>query len=100
MTAICMHNAVISVAARTTMAVLTIRNVPDDVYDRLRERATAQRRSINSEAIECLRFALTRRERDVEGYLDRARAMREQLAARRVSMNTKELTAAKREGRR
>jgi plasmid stability protein len=83
------------------MAVLTIRNVPDDVYALLRERATAQRRSINSEAIECLRIALTRRtERDVEGYLSRARAVRERLAARRVSMSNAELSAAKREGRR
>jgi plasmid stability protein len=83
------------------VAVLTIRNVPDDVYERLRERATAQRRSINSEAIECLRVALSGRgQRDVSGFLARARQARAALSASGVSLSAAELTAARKEGRR
>ena len=83
------------------MAVLTIRNVPDAVYERLRARAAEQRRSINSEAIECLRLALAKRsQRNVGAFLDRARVVREGLATGGLYLTTAELTEAKREGRR
>jgi len=36
------------------MPSITIKNIPDDVYDRIKQRATENRRSINSEIIECL----------------------------------------------
>lgn len=40
------------------MAVLTIKNMPDDLYARLKTRAAAHNRSINREAITCLEHAL------------------------------------------
>jgi len=36
------------------MATLTLKNVPDDLHDRLKTQAAAHRRSLNQEAIECL----------------------------------------------
>lgn len=36
------------------MPSITIKNIPDDVYERIKQRATDRRRSINSEIIECL----------------------------------------------
>jgi plasmid stability protein len=36
------------------MATLTIKNLPDDLYARLKERAAGNRRSLNAEAILCL----------------------------------------------
>ena len=42
----------------TRVATLHVRNVPDDVYERLRTRARLFGRSINAEAIEVLREAL------------------------------------------
>lgn len=38
----------------TTMPSITIKNIPDEVYDRIKLRAETNRRSINSEIIECL----------------------------------------------
>lgn len=40
------------------MAVLTIKNLPDDLYARLKARAQAHNRSLNREAITCLEQAL------------------------------------------
>jgi len=80
------------------MAVLTIRSVPDNVYESLKTQAAASRRSINSEAIECLRFALAKRaERDVGALVARARALHERMRGGYVT--NAEITAAKRRGR-
>jgi antitoxin FitA len=40
------------------MATLYVRDVPDDLYERLRREARAARRSISAEAVEILRRAL------------------------------------------
>lgn len=37
---------------------LTLKNIPDEVYDRLRLSAATLRRSLNSEAIVCLESVL------------------------------------------
>jgi plasmid stability protein len=42
------------------MATLTLKNVPDDVYERLKRRAAANRRSLNQEAIQVLAGAVGR----------------------------------------
>lgn len=41
------------------MATITLKNVPDDLYETLKARAQADRRSINAQAIHCLEAALT-----------------------------------------
>ena len=41
------------------MATLTIKNLPDDLYAQLKDRAAGNRRSINSEAILAVERALT-----------------------------------------
>lgn len=46
------------------MATLTLKNVPDDLYRRLKEQAAAHRRSLNQEAIECLGNAVPPESRD------------------------------------
>lgn len=48
------------------MPAFTIKNIPDDVFDRLKQQAAANQRSINQEAIFCLRIALTRPQRTAE----------------------------------
>ena len=80
------------------MAFLTIRNVPDDLYARLKAQAEASRRSINSEAIECLRFALApRADRDVNTLVLRARGVHERMKGAYVT--NAQLSQAKRRGR-
>jgi len=39
------------------MATLTLRNVPDDLVERLKERAKRHRRSLNNETIAALELA-------------------------------------------
>ena len=46
------------------MATLTIKNLPNQLYERLRAQAKRHRRSINSEAIVCLKQVLVSRRTD------------------------------------
>ncbi|MBS1870121.1 MAG: hypothetical protein JSS99_10680 [Actinobacteria bacterium] len=63
------------------MATLYVRDVPDDLYERLREEARSSRRSIGATAIELLRAELPeRRGLTISEWLERARAMRERHA--------------------
>jgi plasmid stability protein len=51
------------------MANLTIKNMPDDLYDQLRRKAAEDRRSLNGEAIFLLEQAVRDRSHDVDGVL-------------------------------
>lgn len=44
------------------MSILHVRNIPDELYERIRRRARAQRRSISAEVIVLLKRALTETE--------------------------------------
>ncbi len=39
------------------MATITVKKFPDELYDRLKQSAGANRRSINSEVIVCIEWA-------------------------------------------
>ena len=58
------------------MATVTVKNIPDELYDRLKRCAVRNRRSINSQIIFCLDRSLTARRIDVREILDRARRLR------------------------
>ena len=55
---------------------LTLKNIPDAVYDRLKRSAEAHRRSMNSEAIVCLEAVLLRGLVTPAERLARARELR------------------------
>ena len=61
------------------MRTLTIKGMPDELYERLRQSAAQNRRSINSEAIVCLERSLRGRPKDPEAVLARVRALRERV---------------------
>ena len=76
---------------------LTLKNIPDAVYERLKNSAQAHRRSLNSEAMVCLetvffslRIAPTER-------LARARELRASLP--KAKFRAKDIDAFKHEGR-
>ena len=48
------------------MPALTIRNIPDELYRRLEDRARLNRRSLSSEAIALLERGLGRKRRSIE----------------------------------
>ena len=58
------------------MATLTIKNVPPELYELLKQRAGSNRRSINSEAIRCLELVLESERLDVEEWLEETRKLR------------------------
>jgi plasmid stability protein len=78
------------------MSQITVKNIPDDLYELLRASARRNRRSINQEIIHCLDRMLTIRPVNVEERLARMRVLREQ-AGLYVTSND-ELTASKRAG--
>ena len=58
---------------------ITLKNVPDDLYDCLKRSADFNQRSINGEAIACLARALTPTGGATPERLARARQIRERL---------------------
>lgn len=76
---------------------LTLKNIPDEVYDSLKRSAEAHRRSLNSEAIVCLEAVLLPGRMSVAERLARARALRAALPKGR--MKARDIDALKREGR-
>ena len=58
------------------MATITLKNIPDDLYQLLERRAQAHRRSVNSELIHCLEMVLKPRRIAPAERLARIRALR------------------------
>ncbi|MBD3415056.1 MAG: Arc family DNA-binding protein [Candidatus Aminicenantes bacterium] len=79
------------------MATLTIKNIPEDVYERLKRRAKVRRRSINQEVIAVIERALETPPIDVDAALKRTRKIRELTAQYRIRDD--ELEQWKNEGR-
>ena len=79
------------------MPTLTIKNIPEDLYTRLKRRAEIHRRSLNSEVILYLEQALGSHAVEPEVLLARARQLREKTRAHPIDEAT--FNAAKRAGR-
>ena len=58
------------------MAILHVRNVPEELYARLKRRADSQRRSLSAEAITLLEWAMEEAERTSEDTLASIRRRR------------------------
>ncbi len=76
---------------------LTLKNIPDAVYDRLKASAEMHRRSMNSEAIVCLEAALLPAKMTTGERLTRARELRSSLP--KGQFRARDIDAMKREGR-
>ncbi len=79
------------------MATLTIKNVPDDLYARLKARAVRNRRSLNQESLAILE-AIDSPATDTAA--ERARALRERLARDGAWVTAEEVDAWITEGQR
>jgi len=76
---------------------LTLKNIPDELYERLRASAERHRRSLNGEAIVCLESVLLPGRMEPGERLARARALRGALKATRFK--ARDIDSLKREGR-
>ena len=76
---------------------LTLKNIPDEVYGRLKIAAEMHRRSLNSEAIVCLETVLVPSRIGPSERLTRARQLRAELG--KTMFPAAETDALKRQGR-
>ena len=88
----------------TNVATIVLKNVPAGLRKWLELRARASGRSVEREAIACLESVVgsevpRRTAEEVRQLIEEARAFREELAAKGVSITEEEITAWKRQGR-
>lgn len=62
------------------MPDVTIENIPDHLYEKLKTRAEENRRSMNNEAISCLERALQGGRIDPEAFLVKVEALQQQVS--------------------
>ncbi|MBK8974030.1 MAG: Arc family DNA-binding protein [Hahellaceae bacterium] len=79
------------------MVSLTIKNIPDILYEHLKQAANAHHRSINNELIYCLEKTLLPSKLSATDIKDTAKLLRARVMAERI--DTEEINAAKNEGR-
>jgi len=79
------------------MTTFTVKNIPTDIYGLLKQSATINRRSINSEIIVCIEKAVSSHRVEVTMLLARAREIRRK--TRNYLLAEDEITKAKLEGR-
>ncbi len=79
------------------MANITLKSIPERLYDRIKASADAHKRSINSEIIVCLERSLLPRRRSAREILANAQMLR---ARTRTRFTLEELDQARRKGRR
>ncbi len=76
---------------------LTLKNIPDELHERLKRSAELHRRSLNGEAIVCLESVLLSGRMAPAERLERARSLREELEPRRF--RARDIDQLKRRGR-
>jgi len=79
------------------MTTITVKNIPEALYELLKRAAEANRRSINSEIILCIERAVRSREVNAEDILVKARRIREKTSGYLITDD--EFTQAKTAGR-
>lgn len=79
------------------MPTITVKNIPADIYEKLKRAAAISHRSINSEIIACIERAVSSREIDPEVVLAEARRLRAKTATHPIT--DRQLAQAKTAGR-
>ena len=78
------------------MATITLKNIPEQLYKKLKQRATQHYRSLNSEVIVCLQNVLGSQQVDPEVLLERARILRSGISGK---LTDRDLSLLKNQGR-
>ena len=81
------------------MRTLTLKGISDGTYRRLKQRAAAEHRSINQQAILMLENELARATLDVKAWLEEDARLRKRHGVKPGSLTMDEINAAKRKGR-
>ena len=67
------------------MPTITVKNIPPEIYEKLKKAAQISRRSINSEIIACIERAVCSQEISPEVLLANARKLRAKTAAHPIT---------------
>ena len=67
------------------MRNITVKNIPDDVYDQLKQSARINRRSVNQEIIVCIENSVQGAVVEPQQLLENARRLRKKTAAHPIS---------------
>lgn len=78
------------------MPSITVKNIPDEIYDKVREQAKDHHRSINSEIIACLEQTVQAKSISPNDILQEARRLRKKAKG---SLSSQEIEAAINTGR-
>ena len=73
------------------MASITIKDIPRELHEKIKRRAKANRRSLNSEVIECLSRAVGADRLDPKAFLEGARALRGRVSGRLTDVELAEM---------
>ena len=93
-----LHNGfIVKPFGGVNMATITVKNIPDELYDRLKSVAEINRRSINSEIIMCIENTVISRRINLDEVLEDARHLRQLTAGHLIC--DEEFNQAKAEGR-
>ena len=79
------------------MATVTFKNIPDDLYEKLRQAASTHHRSVNSELIYCLEKTFMPGRASAVELADKAQALRNRVTVERL--DAAEINAAIHQGR-
>lgn len=79
------------------MATVTFKNIPDDLYEQLKQAANAHHRSINSELIHCLEKTYRSTRVSAAELASKASELRSRIAVAQLDVD--EINAAKNQGR-
>jgi len=80
------------------MKNITVKNIPEGIYERLKEAAETNHRSLNSEIIACLERSVVLQRLDVEETIRRADEVRARIKGPKLT--TAEIIRARDRGRR
>jgi plasmid stability protein len=78
------------------MATITLKNIPEQLYQKLKKRAKQHYRSLNSEVIVCLDNVLGSKKVDPNLLLERVRDLRSNVSGK---LTDKDLSLLKNQGR-
>jgi len=74
------------------MPALTIKNIPDSLYEQLKSAADLHRRSINSEVLVCLEQALVAKKTTPSDRLKRIEQLRASIKSNAITLEDIDLT--------
>lgn len=78
------------------MPSITVKNIPEEIYNKIRKQAEAHHRSINSEIIACLEQTVQARRISPEKILQEARRLRKKVKGK---LSSREIEEAINQGR-